>query len=283
MNKLLHSKTGKLLSSVLKKKFNTKKFCEELVNFEKEIKNYWNIVDLAIIKALNLKDNKKIPKRYKSIHYRNKVDFFKTLSPTSFVYENLLSIRDGSGYGKNVNYLNCGLLTFGYSTGIKDDFKILFVEEDFLSHTGTVENEIFVPILIINNSENLKDISKKVVEYYINYNRFGVKLPPPDYGDMDHWFKDDIFSDMDVFINEDKQRYIDIKIMEKIFKRGFSMKIKNSSMRSFRNYFDPKYKSVPNGAFDIYFHFVNFKTFPNIGKHCNLLNANKKVSFKVTE
>ena len=153
MNKLLHSKTGKLLSSVLKKKFNTKKFCEELVNFEKEIKNYWNIVDLAIIKALNLKDNKKIPKRYKSIHYRNKVDFFKTLSPTSFVYENLLSIRDGSGYGKNVNYLNCGLLTFGYSTGIKDDFKILFVEEDFLSHTGTVENEIFVPILIINNSK----------------------------------------------------------------------------------------------------------------------------------
>tara|TARA_R110000803_G_scaffold26283_1_gene62325 strand:+ start:2034 stop:2864 length:831 start_codon:yes stop_codon:yes gene_type:complete len=266
---------------VLMKEFDIKIFCYELINFDKYIEDYRDIVDLAIAKSLYLKDIKKIPKKFQHQNYENKIDFFKTLAPSAFVYNNLVSIRDASHANSCINYLNCGLLTFGYSTGIKDDIKILFINEDFMHHTGQVEVETFVPILKIINSESLK-ISEEIIKYYNTYNRFGVKLPAPDYGDTPEWFKDDIFGTTNVFINEENKGFLDMNIMEKNLKKGFSNKVKNTEpyLTEFRNYFDPKYKLVPNGDYDIYFHLVNFKEFPKIGQHCNFLNAHKTIIFK---
>jgi hypothetical protein len=147
------------------KEFDIKIFCYELINFDKYIEDYRDIVDLAIAKSLYLKDIKKIPKKFQHQNYENKIDFFKTLAPSAFVYNNLVSIRDASHANSCINYLNCGLLTFGYSTGIKDDIKILFINEDFMHHTGQVEVETFVPILKIINSESLK-ISEEIIKYY---------------------------------------------------------------------------------------------------------------------
>jgi len=266
------------------KKIDIKIFCNELINFDKYIEDYWDIIDLAIAKSLHLKDVKKIPKKFQHQNYENKIDFFKTLAPNAFVYKNLVSIRDRSHLSSCINYLNCGLLTFGYSTGIKDDIKILFVDEDFLQHFGSFGGEIFVPILKITNNRSLKKISEEIMKYYNTYNRFGVKLPAPDYGDSQEWFKDDMFSDTEVFINEESQGFIDMNIMEKNFKKAFSMKVKNNNdpyfPTEFRNYFDPKHKLVPNGNYDIYFYLVNFKEFPKIGEHCNFSNAHKTITFK---
>ena len=80
------------------------------------------------------------------------------------------------------------------------------------------------------------------MKYYNTYNRFGVKLPAPDYGDSPEWFKDDMFSTTSVFINEEYQGFLDMNIMEKNFKKGFSNKVKNNEPylpTEFRNYFDP--------------------------------------------
>ena len=110
------------------KKIDIKIFCNELINFDKYIEDPWDIIDLAIAKSLYLKDVKKIPKKFQHQNYTNKIDFFKTLAPNAFVYNNLVSIRDSSHQTSCINYLNCGLLTFGYSTGIKDDIKISPVE-----------------------------------------------------------------------------------------------------------------------------------------------------------
>ena len=80
------------------------------------------------------------------------------------------------------------------------------------------------------------------MKYYNTYNRFGVKLPAPDYGDSPEWFKDDMFSTTSVFINEEYQGFLDMNIMEKNFKKGFSNKVKNKEPylpTEFGNYFDP--------------------------------------------
>ena len=98
------------------------------------------------------------------------------------------------------------------------------------------------PILKITNSKSLKKISEEIMKYYNTYNRFGVKLPAPDYGDSPEWFKDDMFSTTSVFINEEYQGFLDMNIMEKNFKKGFSNKVKNNEPylpTEFRNYFDP--------------------------------------------
>jgi len=266
------------------KKIDIKIFCNEIINFDKYIKDPWDIIDLAIAKSLYLKDVKKIPKKFQHQNYYNKIDFFKTLAPNAFVYNNLVYIIDGSYPRDCINYLKCGLLTFGYSTGIKDDIKILFVYEDFLQQGDmSGQGEIFVPILKITNSRNLKKISEEIMKYYNTYNRFGVKLPAPDYRDSPEWFKDDMFFTISVFINEEYQGFLDMNIMEKNFKKGFSNKVKNNEPylpTEFRNFFDPKYKLVPNGDFDIYFHLVNFKEFSKIAEHCNSSNAHKTITFK---
>lgn len=88
----------------------------------------------------------------------------------------------------------------------------------------------------------IKKISEEIMKYYNTYNRFGVKLPAPDYGDSPEWFKDDMFSTTSVFINEEYQGFLDMNIMEKNFKKGFSNKVKNNEPylpTEFRNYFDP--------------------------------------------
>ena len=132
------------------KEIDIKIFCKEIINFDKYIEDPWDIIDLAIAKSLYLKDVKKIPKKFQHQNYNNKIDFFKTLAPNAFVYNNLVSIRDSSHQTSCINYLNCGLLTFGYSAGIKDDIKILFVDDDFLQQGDmSGRGEIFVPILKI--------------------------------------------------------------------------------------------------------------------------------------
>jgi len=141
-------------------------------------------------------------------------------------------------------------------------------------------SEIFIPILEIENNNNLKEISKEIMDYYNEFNRFGVKLPVPKYSNYDDEFlEDDIFREIQIFINEETQNFIDMNILEEQFKLGFSKKIENVLLK-FRNYFDPKYKLVPNGDFDIYFYLVDFKKFPIIGSHCNPMNAHKSISFK---
>lgn len=252
-----------------------KVFCNELINFKKT-KDPSSFIDLCVAKSLKLKDIKKIPKKFKFSEYKNKADFFKALAPNTFVYHNLLSIRDcGSGQWAT-NHLDCGLLSFGYSSGITKDIRILFIEEDFLGY----ESEIFIPILEIENNNNLKEISKEIMDYYNKFNRFGVKLPVPKYSDYDDEFlEDDIFSKIQIFINEETQNFIDMNTLEEQFKLGFSKKIENVLLK-FRNYFDPKYKLVPNGDFDIYFYLVDFKKFPIVGSYCNPKNAHRSITFE---
>ena len=58
----------------------------------------------------------------------------------------------------------------------------------------------------------IKKISEEIMKYYNTYNRFGVKLPAPDYGDSPEWFKDDMFSTTSVFINEEYQGFLDMNM-----------------------------------------------------------------------
>jgi len=63
------------------------------------------------------------------------------------------------------------LLSFDDTLGVKKNTKILFIEEDYLTAPGMLENPTFVPIKLINNSKNLsKVISEEVIKYYNKYN-----------------------------------------------------------------------------------------------------------------
>lgn len=259
------------------KKIDLKIFCKYLIDFQ-SAKDPYNYIDLCLAKSLKIKDIKKIPKKFKYSEYINKSDFFKSLAPNAFVYENLVSIKD-VGLEGTVNYLNCGLLTFGYSTGVKENIKVLFFEENFLYDVMSTDAEDFFPIFIIKNDNELKRITNEVMHHYNSYNRFGVKLPVVPIDDGGEGFKYNCFNRIEVFINEKKQHLIDMNMMEQQFTSGYSNKIKNQIYK-FRNYFDDKYKLAPNGDFDIDFHLVDFKNFPSVGKHCNSLNAHRSVHFE---
>ena len=253
--------------------FNLNIFCNELLNFKKN-KDYWNVINKVLIKSLDIKNNK-IPQKYNP-EFKEKSNFFKNLDK-SLSYKNIIVIRDGEG----INKLNIGLLSFGFSTGIKENIKILFAEEDYLSYSGINEIETFVPIKILKNKSNSKDIIKEIMEYYNTYNRFGVKLTvSKEYRTEDYYeyFKDNIFSDISVFLNQN-ENFFDISQMKKEFKKGFKKKVKNE-IYEFRNYFDKKEKLAPSGSFDIYFYKVDFKKFPEIGEYCNPKNVHDKLFLK---
>jgi len=267
------------------KKIDLEIFCNEIINFDANKKNYWDMMDDAVLKSLKLK-GKKIPKEFDYRNYEDKSVYFKKINK-SLSFINLLRIEDGD----NVNYLNCGILIFGHSLNIKEDIKILFVEEDFGDAPGMVENPVFVPIKKIDNSTRSrvvrpsslpKIISEEVVNYYNIHNRFGVKLPVINHEDAFDMFDLSIFMETYIYINQDYQPYIDIKSMEKIFKLGFDVKVKNSPPNNylFRNYFDKKHKMVPAGPFYIYFYKVDFKIFDKVKMYCNRKNAFKEIFFK---
>ena len=127
-----------------------------------------------------------------------------------------------------------------------------------------------------------KIISEEFVNYYNIHNRFGVKLPVINHETAYEMFDMSIFKETNIFINQDYQQDIDIKTMEKIFKLGFNVKVKNSPTNDylFRNYFDKKHKMVPAGPFYIYFYKVDFKIFDKVLMYCNPKNAFKEIFFK---
>ncbi len=86
------------------------------------------------------------------------------------------------------------------------------------------------------NNNNLKEISKEIMDHYNEFNRFGVKLPVTENYDYDDEFlEDDIFSKIQIFINEETQNFIDMNILEEQFKLGFSKKIENiANLYSFK-------------------------------------------------
>ena len=267
------------------KKIDLEIFCNEIINFDPNKKNYWDMMDDAILKSLKLK-GKKIPKEFDYRNYEDKSAYFKKINK-SLNFINLLRIEDGD----NVNYLNCGILIFGHSLNIKEDIKILFVEEDFGDAPGMVENPVFAPIKKIDNSTRSsvvqpsslpKIISEEFVNYYNIHNRFGVKLPVINHETAYEMFDMSIFKETNIYINQDYQQDIDIKTMEKIFKLGFNVKVKNSPTNDdlFRNYFDKKHKMVPAGPFYIYFYKVDFKIFDKVLMYCNPKNAFKEIFFK---
>ena len=267
------------------KKIDLEVFCNEIINFDANKKNYWDMMDDAILKSLKLK-GKKIPKEFDYRNYEDKSVYFKKINK-SLNFINLLRIEDGD----NVNYLNCGILIFGHSLNIKEDTKILFVEENFGDAPGMVENPVFVPIKKIDNStksifvkpSSLSNIiSEEVVNYYNIHNRFGVKLPVINHETAYEMFNTSIFVEMSIYINQDHQHNIDINSMEKIFKLGFNTKVNNSPTNDylFRNYFDKKHKMVPAGPFYIYFYKVDFKIFDKVKMYCNPKNAFKEIFFK---
>ena len=245
-------------------------FCNEIINFDTSNKNYWNMMDDVILKSLKIK-GKKIPKEFE-YKFEDKSVYFKKINK-SLNFVNLLIIEDSDEHRSN--YLNCGLLSFDDTLGIKKNIKILFIEEDFLTAKGMLENPTFVPIKLINNSKNLsKVISEEVIKYYNKYNRFGVKLPFID--EAEEMFDMSMFGKTHVIINQDFQNFVNIECMETLFKYGFNDKVKNwelpnyhlgpSNMQTplsnnprFRNYFDPKHKMVPAGPFSIYFYKSDFK------------------------
>ena len=245
-------------------------FCNEIINFDTNKKNYWNMMDDVILKSLKIK-GKKIPKEFE-YKFEDKSVYFKKINK-SLNFINLLIIEDSDEHRSN--YLNCGLLSFDDTLGIKKNIKILFIEEDFLTAKGMLENPTFVPIKLIDDSKNLSTaISEEVIKYYNKYNRFGVKLPFID--EAEEMFDMSMFGKTHVIINQDFQNFVNIECMETLFKYGFNDKVKNwelpnyrlgpSSMQTplsnnprFRNYFDPKHKMVPAGPFSIYFYKSDFK------------------------
>ena len=247
-------------------------FCNEIINFDTSNKNYWNMMDDVILKSLKIK-GKKIPKEFE-YKFEDKSVYFKKINK-SLNFVNLLIIEDSDEHRSN--YLNCGLLSFDDTLGIKKNIKILFIEEDFLTAKGMLENPTFVPIKLINNSKNLsKVISEEVIKYYNKYNRFGVKLPIIDHEEAEEMFDMCVFETTNVFINQDFQHFVDIECMEKLFKYGFNDKVKNwgypnyelgpsnsqtplSNNPRFRNYFLPKHEMAPAGPFSIYFYKSDFK------------------------
>jgi len=267
------------------KKIDLKVFCDEIINFDINKKNYWDMMDDVILKSLKIK-GKKIPKEFDYRNYEDKSIYFKKINK-SLNFLNLLRIEDGD----NVNYLNYGILKFGHSLNIKEDIEILFVEDDFGTAPGMNENPVFVPIKQINNSTRSsvvkpsslsKIITEEVINYYNIHNRFGVKLPVINHETAYEMFDMSIFKETNIYINQDYQHYIDIKSMEIIFKLGFNAKVKNSitSEDLFRNYFDKKHKMVPAGPFYIYFYKVDFKEFAKVKMYCNPKNAFKEIFFK---
>ena len=259
------------------KKIDLKIFCKNLID-SKNIKDPYDHIDLCVAKSLKIKDIKKIPQKFRYGEYENKSDFFKNLAPNAFVYEYLVSVRD-VGLEGVINYFNCGLLTLGYSTGVKENIRVLFFEENFLYDVMSPNAGDFFPVFTIKNDHDLKKITSQVMHHYNSYNRFGVKLPVIPIDDDGDGFKYNCFNKIEVLINEKKQHLIDMNMMELQFTSGYSNKIKNQIYK-FRNYFDDKYKLAPNGDFDIDFHLVDFKNFPSVGKHCNSLNAHRKLHFE---
>ena len=85
------------------KKIDFEVFCNEIINFDANKKNYWDMMDDAILKSLKLK-GKKIPKEFDYRNYEDKSVYFKKINK-SLSFINLLRIEDGD----NVNYLNCGM------------------------------------------------------------------------------------------------------------------------------------------------------------------------------
>ena len=92
------------------KKIDLEIFCNEIINFDANKKNYWDMMDDVILKSLKIK-GKKIPKEFDYRNYEDKSAYFKKINK-SLNFINLLRIEDGDNVNASRLLSPCSLLRF---------------------------------------------------------------------------------------------------------------------------------------------------------------------------